>query len=129
MRLHYAARVYADDLIQPWAQGVRDLVPGLETFDIHTHTGSKDPDGFALTAPRLIEALELVDGRAAVFTLADPDGYPAANDRILAEAADSGGRLVPFLRLDPRDAPLAEAERALAAGARGIQLHTRAGGV
>jgi len=118
--------MYADKLILPWHEALRDVAPGIEPFDIHTHTGWKDPDGFALTAPRLIEALELVDGRAAFFTLADPDGYRGANDRILAEAADSGGRLVPFLRLDPRDEPLVEAERALAAGARGIKLHPRA---
>src|SRR5215218_4134436 len=118
--------MYADQLILPWHQAVRELVPEVEPFDIHTHTGWKDPDGFALTAPRLIDALELIGGRAACFTLADPDGYRGANDRILAEAAESGGRLVPFLRLDPRDEPLAEAERALAAGARGIKLHPRA---
>src|SRR5215218_9949107 len=118
--------MYADHLILPWHTAVRELVPGVESFDIHTHTGWKDPDGFALTAPRLIEALELTGGRAACFTLADPDGYRGANDRILAETAESDGRLVPFLRLDPRDEPLAEAERALAAGARGIKLHPRA---
>jgi uncharacterized protein len=118
--------VYADHLILPWYTGVRDLVPGIEPFDIHTHTGWKDPDGFALTAPRLIEALELTGARAAVFTLADPDGYTSANDRILGEAAESGGRLVPFLRVDPRHDPAAEAERALAAGAAGIKMHPRA---
>jgi hypothetical protein len=35
---------------------------------------------------------------------------------------------VPFARLDPAEAPLAEAERCLAAGARGIKLHPRAQG-
>ena len=118
--------MYADDLIGPWHESLRELVPDVEPFDVHTHTGWKDPDGFSLTADRLIEALELVDGRAAVFTLADPDGYSAANDRILAECADSGGRLVPFCRVDPRADPVAEAERALAAGARGVKLHPRA---
>jgi predicted TIM-barrel fold metal-dependent hydrolase len=118
--------MYADELILPWHESLREVVPGIEPFDIHTHTGWKDPDGFSLTADRLIEALELVGGRAAVFTLADPDGYPAANDRILAECADSGGRLLPFCRVDPRSDPVAEAERALAAGAVGIKLHPRA---
>jgi predicted TIM-barrel fold metal-dependent hydrolase len=118
--------MYADDLLKPWHQSLRQLVPGIEPFDIHTHTGWKDPDGFSLTADRLIEALELTDGRSAVFTLADPDGYPGANDRIIAEAAASNGRLVPFCRIDPRRGGLAEAERALAAGARGIKLHPRA---
>ena len=118
--------MYADDFILPWHDSVRELVPGIEPFDIHTHTGWNDPDGFSITHDRLVAALEKVGGRAAVFTLADPAGYRAANDRILAEAADGDGRLVPFCRLDPRDDPLAEAERALAAGARGIKLHPRA---
>jgi uncharacterized protein len=126
VRLDYADQVYADHLILPWHQSIRELVPGVEPFDIHTHTGWKDPDGFALTAPRLIEALELTGSRAAVFTLADPEGYPGANDRIIGEAAESGGRLVPFLRVDPADDPLAEAERALDAGAVGIKMHPRA---
>jgi hypothetical protein len=110
----------------PWYDAARAVVPGLEPFDIHTHTGWNDPDGFSLTADRLIEALELIDGHAAVFTLADPGGYRVANDRILAEAAASGGRLVPFCRVDPRADGRAEAERAVAAGARGIKLHPRA---
>jgi predicted TIM-barrel fold metal-dependent hydrolase len=118
--------VYADHLIRPWHDSVREQVPGIEPFDIHTHTGWKDPDGFALTAPRLIEALELTGGRAAVFTLADPDGYSGANDRIIAEAVESNGRLIPFLRVDPAADPLAESERALAAGAVGIKMHPRA---
>jgi hypothetical protein len=115
--------MYADELVMPWYDSLHDLVPGIEPFDIHTHTGWNDPDGFSLTAERLVEALELIDGQAAVFTLADPDGYRDANDRILAEAAASEGRLVPFCRVDPRAGGRAEAERALAAGARGIKLH------
>lgn len=119
--------MYADDFIRPWHTAVRELVPGIEPFDIHTHTGWNDPDGFSITPDRLVEALEMVGGRAAFFTLADPAGYRQANDRILAEAAAEGdGRLVPFCRLDPRDDPLGEAQRALAAGAQGIKLHPRA---
>jgi predicted TIM-barrel fold metal-dependent hydrolase len=120
--------VYADELVIPWYDAARELLPGVQPFDIHTHTGWNDPDGFAVTADRLVEALELIDGQAAVFTLADPAGYRAANDRILAEAAASGGRLVPFCRVDPRADGRAEAERALGAGARGIKLHPRAEG-
>jgi hypothetical protein len=48
------------------------------------------------------------------------------NDRVLADARESDGRLVPFCRLDPAEGPLAESERCLAAGARGIKLHPRA---
>jgi hypothetical protein len=48
------------------------------------------------------------------------------NDRVLAWAAESEERLIPFCRLDPAEDPLAEGERCLAAGARGIKLHPRA---
>ena len=48
------------------------------------------------------------------------------NDRVLAWAGESEGRLIPFCRLDPFEEPVAEAERCLAAGARGIKLHPRA---
>jgi predicted TIM-barrel fold metal-dependent hydrolase len=45
---------------------------------------------------------------------------------VLAWAEQSGGRLYPYCRLDPADDPVAEAERCLALGARGIKLHPRA---
>jgi hypothetical protein len=44
----------------------------------------------------------------------------------MAWARQSEGRLLPFCRLDPAEEPLAESERCLAAGARGIKLHPRA---
>ncbi len=47
---------------------------------------------------------------------------------MIDEAAASNGRLLALARLDPGDAPVAEAERALAAGARGLKLHPRAEG-
>jgi predicted TIM-barrel fold metal-dependent hydrolase len=52
--------------------------------------------------------------------------YSVPNDRVIAWAEASAGRLVPFCRLDPAEGPLEEAERCLAAGARGIKLHPRA---
>src|SRR5262245_6497526 len=67
--------------------------------------------------------------RAFTFPLHDPERDPAyrvPNDRVLRWAAESDGRLVPFCRLDPLQEPVAEAERCLAAGARGIKLHPRA---
>jgi len=45
---------------------------------------------------------------------------------VIAEAEASDGRLFAFCRLDPHDDALAEAERALDRGARGIKLHPRA---
>ena len=103
-----------------------ELVPDVELFDAHTHTGFNDPDGNKCSAERLIEGLDEAGARAVVFTMHEPDGYPAANDRIIAEAEASQGKLVPFCRLDPAADPLAEAERALGRGARGIKLHPRA---
>ena len=64
-----------------------------------------------------------------MFPLHDPERQPAyrvPNDRVLAWAAESDGRLIPFCRLDPAEDPVAEGERCLAAGARGIKLHPRA---
>ena len=118
--------MYADDYLRPWHEAAIDLIPGLELFDAHTHTGANDPDGIRCTAEELLDGLELAGARAVVFTTQEPDGYSSANDRVIEEAERSGGRLVPFCRLDPADDPLREAERALARGARGIKLHPRA---
>jgi hypothetical protein len=57
----------------------------------------------------------------------EPDGYPPANDMVLDAASRSDGLLVPFCRVSPaKDDAVAEAVRALGAGARGIKLHPRA---
>src|SRR5687767_4339480 len=116
--------MYADQQLMPWIKAL----PDVDYFDAHTHTGSDDPDGYRISAEQLLEALAVVDARAVVFTMHEPGGYPAANDRVIAEAEASDGRLVPFCRLDPNDDPIAEAERCLARGARGIKLHPRAEG-
>ncbi|MGE5636215.1 MAG: amidohydrolase family protein [Nocardioidaceae bacterium] len=115
-----------DELLLPWLERIRAELPGLSLFDAHTHIGEDDPDGFRCSPGELKEALELAGARALVFPLHEPAGYPAANDRVIAAAAASDGRLVPFCRVDPHADPLAEAERALGAGARGIKLHPRA---
>jgi len=116
--------VYADEYLEPWISAL----PDVDVFDVHTHTGSNDPDGYRATAEELLAALAIVDARAVVFTTHEPDGYPDANDRVLAEAEASDGKLVPFCRVDPNADPLAEAERCLARGARGIKLHPRSDG-
>ena len=118
--------MYADEVLRPWLDAALALVPGVKLFDAHTHTGSNDPDGFRCTAEQLVAGLDFAGARAVVFTTQEPRGYPAANDRVLAEAEVSDGKLIPFCRLDPADDPLAEAERCLARGARGIKLHPRA---
>jgi hypothetical protein len=118
--------VFADTITLSWLEDLREEVPGAAIFDVHTHLGSNDPDGYRCSAEELMERLELIDARAAVFPMHEPDGYRAANDMVLAEAGRSGGRLVAFCRLDPEAGPLAEAERCLDAGAVGIKLHPRA---
>jgi uncharacterized protein len=118
--------VVTDRLILPWLERLREELPGLELFDVHTHIGSSDPDGYRCSPDELRQALELAGARGVVFPMHEPDGYPAANDRVLAEAAASEGRLVAFCRLDPRANPRAEAERCVAQGARGLKLHPRA---
>ena len=115
------------ELLRPWldatlADGLRDV----PIFDVHTHTGSNDPDGMKASLEELTEMLDLVDSRAVFFTMHEPDGYREANDRVLAEAERMGGRMVPFCRVNPHDSAPAEARRALDAGARGIKLHPRA---
>src|SRR5439155_17931051 len=115
----------SDDMLRPWHDAAIRLVPGIELFDAHTHTGSNDPDGNSCSAEELIEGLEQAGARSVVFTMHEPDGYEAANDRIIEEAEASGGRLVPVCRLGPADDPLREAERALGRGARGLKLHPR----
>ena len=110
----------------PWLARLREEIAELEPLDAHTHIGSNDPDGYRCTRKELVGALERIDGRAFVFPMQEPDGYGAANDMVIEEAAASDGRLFPFCRLDPHEDALAEAERALARGARGIKLHPRA---
>jgi len=124
-----ASSLYANALA-PFLAEVQELRPAdAEVFDVHTHLGL-DEDGRSLSLPRLLSQLDDAGARrACVFPLHDPERAPAyrvPNDRVLAWAQESDGRLIPFCRLDPAEDPLAEGERALAAGARGIKLHPRA---
>jgi predicted TIM-barrel fold metal-dependent hydrolase len=115
-------------MVRPWFELTRAQIPGLELFDAHTHLGQNDPDGMSQTPEQLLAGLEAAHARGAfVFPMHEPDGYPAANDMVIAAAERSSGLLTPFCRVSPNtgDAP-AEAQRALAAGAKGIKLHPRA---
>jgi hypothetical protein len=79
------------------------------------------------TPEQLLATLRAADARGAfVFPMHEPDGYPAANDMVIEAARESDGLLVPFCRVKPGDDAIAEAERALDAGAKGIKLHPRA---
>lgn len=120
--------MYDDELIRPYYEHTLGLLDGVSLFDVHTHTGSSDPDGFRCSADTLVRELAAVGSRAVVMPMHEPAGYPPANDRVLAEAAASGGRLVAFCRLDPRRHPIPEARRCVDAGARGIKLHPRSEG-
>jgi len=56
----------------------------------------------------------------------EPGGYREANDAVLAACAASGGRFVALGRVSPHaEDAVAEAERCLHAGARGVKLHPR----
>src|SRR5579875_2667780 len=116
-----------DATLAPWLASIRELVPGIELFDAHTHVGFNDPDGMRQSPEELIVALRAANARGCfVFPMHEPDGYPPANDFVIDVAASSDGLLVPFCRVKPGDGALAEARRALDRGARGIKLHPRA---
>jgi predicted TIM-barrel fold metal-dependent hydrolase len=106
-----------------------DLPRGAAIFDVHTHLGH-DIDGMVGELGELLGTMDRYGiGRAFTFCLDEPDRHPgfrAGNDRSLEFAARSEGRLVPFVRLDLAEEPIAEAERCLDLGARGIKLHPRA---
>ncbi|MBV8430429.1 MAG: amidohydrolase family protein [Solirubrobacterales bacterium] len=111
----------------PWTEIIFDQVPELELFDAHTHLGQNDPDGMKQTPEQLLTALREAHACGAfVFPMHELAGYSAANDMVIEAAAASDGLLVPFCRVDPHDDAVAEARRALEAGARGIKLHPRA---
>jgi predicted TIM-barrel fold metal-dependent hydrolase len=109
---------------------IRAALPeDIRVWDAHTHLGI-DEDGFTQSPEELLAAMEVFGiERAFTFPLNDPERVPAyrvPNDRVLEWAAASNGALVPFCRLDLTDEPIAEAERCLDRGARGIKLHPRA---
>jgi len=106
-----------------------ELPAGADIVDAHTHLGD-DIDGMAGRYEELQGILDRYGiSRCNVFCLDEPDRHPgfrAGNDRTLAFAARSDGRMIPFVRLDLTEEPIAEAERCLDLGARGIKLHPRA---
>ena len=112
------------------ATELAELVPAAPILDAHTHLGA-DEDGRSLDPESLLAALDEVSAtaRAVVFPFHDPERHPAyrvPNDRVLGWAQESDGRLIPYCRLNPEEGPVAEAERCLGLGARGIKLHPRA---
>jgi predicted TIM-barrel fold metal-dependent hydrolase len=117
----------AEPLLRPWFDRLARELPALDIFDVHTHVGANDPDGFRQTFDQLDQALAPISARALVFPMHEPDGYPEANDAVLERAAASDGRLRALCRVQPKDpGAVAEARRCLDAGASGIKLHPRA---
>jgi uncharacterized protein len=110
---------------------LREEVPAdVEIFDAHVHLGN-DIDGMSGVYDELVMSFERHNVTGSfMFCMDEPDREPAfraPNDRTLEFAVRSGGLLTPFVRLDLAGPdPIAEAERCLDAGARGIKLHPRA---
>jgi predicted TIM-barrel fold metal-dependent hydrolase len=120
----------AQELFEAFDAELRtEIPPGADLYDAHTHLGH-DIDGMVGEYGELITMLDRHGfSRANVFCLDEHDRVPAfraGNDRTLEFAERSEGRLVPYVRLDLTDEPIAEAERCLDRGARGIKLHPRA---
>ncbi|WP_249010205.1 amidohydrolase family protein [Conexibacter sp. DBS9H8] len=121
------------ELLARWRASIREQVPGLEIFDAHTHVGCHDPDGFTQSFRELVDRLASAEACGCfVFPFHEPDGYPHPNDTVRAEAEahrcehPDGPAIVPFCRVNPREGAVAEAQRSLDLGARGIKLHPRA---
>ena len=124
-----SASIYANALAPFMAEADRLRPSEGEVFDAHTHLGL-DEDGRSLDLETLLSQLDAAHARrACVFPLHDPErkpSYSLPNDRVLGWAEESEGRLIPFCRLDPAEGPIAEGERSIGKGARGIKLHPRA---
>jgi predicted TIM-barrel fold metal-dependent hydrolase len=122
----------AQKLMAAYDEELRAQLPeDAELFDAHVHLGD-DIDGSRGVFEELERILERYEiSRAFMFCMDEVDRHPAfraPNDRTLAYAERSKGRLIPFVRLDLAEEPIAEAERCLELGARGIKLHPRAQG-
>src|SRR5436305_11245188 len=120
----------ARELFSEFEAQLRTEMPAdADVFDAHTHLGN-DIDGMVGRYEELLEQMDRYGvSRSFVFCLDERDRHPgfrAGNDRTLAAAERSGGRLIPFVRLALDEEPIAEAERCLERGARGIKLHPRA---
>ena len=120
--------MYADRLLLPWLDDLRERVPDLLLVDAHVHVGLGDPTGLLATLDDAEDALELAGAGAWLVPLGQRGSYAGANAELAAAARDSGGRLEALARLDPADEPLRRAEEALDAGAMGLKLHPRGEG-
>jgi uncharacterized protein len=120
----------AQELIAAYEEELRKELPEeAEIFDAHVHLGN-DIDGFSGVYEELERIFDRFGiSRAFMFCMDEHDrqpGFRAPNNRTLEFGERSGGRFIPFVRLDLAEEPIAEAERCLDLGARGIKLHPRA---
>lgn len=83
--------------------------------------------GYGLDPATAIAGLDRVGTDVVIAAPVHPHrgDFTAANDLVLKAATESGGRIVPLARADPweGEAALAEIERAVSGGARGLFLH------
>lgn len=120
-----------DEALAPFWKRILDDHGEIALLDVHTHIGANDPDGYSQSPEQLLAALGAAGARGLTFPMHEPGGYREANDLAIATATASGGIVSALCRVDPKADPkaaLAEATRALDAGARGIKLHPRAEG-
>ncbi|WP_210650555.1 amidohydrolase family protein [Nocardioides sp. SYSU D00065] len=112
--------MYADHLVQPWYDRLRDALPVGPVLDVHTHVG--DSDSVTATVEELQVALDAARARALVFPLSEPDSdYRAPNAACLDAAKRSEGRLDALVRVVPDEVDALEG--LLDGGAKGIKLH------
>ncbi len=106
----------------------RDLLEGMEIWDVHGHVGC-DIDARQLSAAQRVEQLDAVGlARSVVFPMNDPRqgfAFEGPNDVIWAAYQAYPERLIPFFRLNPNFSSRLEYERRVAQGFRGIKLHPR----
>ena len=55
----------SDTGLLPWYERMRAEVPDPDVFDVHTHIGANDPDGFSCTRAELVDYLEGANGSSA----------------------------------------------------------------
>ena len=116
----------ASSILESYDDALRAELPeGALLYDAHTHLGH-DIDGMSGHYEELTAVLDRYGfSRANVFCMDEHDrepGFCVPNERTVAHAERSDGRLVPYVRLDLTAEPLAEAQRCLDLGAKGIKL-------
>ena len=126
--MHAALAESTAALERIWRAHVLPLVPaGDDLVDVHVHLGVDAGDGSRLALATLLASMRAGHvARSWAFPFQSPPGagYAAVNAAVLDDARASDGRVVAFARSEPGEHFGSELESAIAAGARGIKLHT-----